>query len=153
MIIIEGNKGKYWVGILASIFLGMTFIVAAIGKLMEGTTAFDLFAFPEFVPPVIAEAIYISLPYIELLVGIPLILGIAVKFVASLSSLLIIGYTVSNILLIRLGIEDCASCFGVAGSLAPTTSLYFDGVLAILVIDTLLFYRGKFLNKRPWYWG
>ncbi len=153
MIIIEGNQAKYWVGILASIFLGMTFIVAAIGKLMEGTTTFDLFAFPPFVPPVLAEAIFTSLPYLELLVGIPLIIGIAVKFVASLSSLLIIGYAVSNILLINLGVEDCSTCFGVAGSLSPTTSLIFDGVLAILVIDTLLFYRGKYFNKRPWYWG
>jgi len=144
------EKRRYWLGGLAMILLGMTFIVAAMGKLVSGSTAFNLFAFPSFVPQVLAEAIYISLPYIEFVVGGLLILGIAVKFTVSLSALLIIGFAVSNILLINLGIEDCASCFGVMGSLAPTAALFLDGIMAALAMFVFFCYRGSFFNKTPW---
>ena len=144
------EKRRYWIGGIAMILLGMTFVVAATGKLMMGSMAFNLYAFPSFVPPALAEAIYISLPYVELIVGILLILGVAVKFAVSLSGLLIIGFTVSNILLINMGVEDCASCFGVAGSIAPTAALVFDGMMAVLVAVTLLCSRGSFFNMTPW---
>ena len=133
------------------ILLGMTFIVAGTGKLMSGSTAFSLYAFPAFVPPVMAEAIYSSLPYIELMVGSLLILGFAVKFAASISGLLVIGFAVSNILLINHGMAECASCFGVAGSLSPIASLFLDGIMAVLSVVVYLCCRGGFLNRAFWY--
>ena len=133
------------------ILLGMTFIVAGTGKLISGSTAFSLYAFPSFVPPALAEAIYLSLPYIELVAGTLLILGFAVKFAASLSVLLILGFAVSNILLINHGMAECASCFGVAGSLTPTASLFLDGMMAAMAIVVFLCHRGGFLNKTFWF--
>lgn len=142
---------RYWLGGMAMILLGMTFIVAAMGKLLAGSTAFSLFAFPSFVPESLGKAIYLSLPYIELVVGGLLVLGFAVKFAVSLSTLLIIGFAISNILLINLGVANCASCFGVAGSFTPTASLFLDGIMALLVMVILFCYRGNFFNRTPWF--
>lgn len=142
---------RYWLGGMAMILLGMTFIVAAMGKLMAGSTAFSLFAFPSFVPESLGKAIYISLPYLELMIGGLLVLGVAIKFAVSLSTLLIIGFAVSNILLINLGVSECASCFGIAGSLTPIASLFLDGFMTILVLVTLFCYRGSFFNRTPWF--
>jgi len=136
---------------MAMILRGKTFIVAAMGKILEGTKSFELLAYPSFIPQVIAEVIYISLPAIELGVGLLLVLGIIVKFAVSLSTLLIIGFAVSNILLINLGVSKCANCFGVAGSLTPIASLFMDGLMAILVMVILFCYRGSFFNKIPWF--
>jgi hypothetical protein len=127
------------------ILLGMTFIVAAAGKLMAGTSAFDLFAFPAFVPPALGKAIYYSLPYIELVVGGLLVIGLAVKFAAGISFLLIIGFITSNALLITQGAESCANCFGLAGSFTPTASLLLDGVMALMVAVVFVFFRGGWL--------
>jgi len=142
---------RYWFGGLAMILLGMTFIVAAIGKLLAGSTAFSLFAFPSFVPESLGKAIYISLPYLELIIGGLLVLGFAIKFAVSLSTLLIIGFATSNILLMNLGMGECANCFGAVGSFTPIASLFLDGIMAMLVIVILFCYRGSFFNRTPWF--
>lgn len=147
------EKRRYWVSGLAMIFLGMFFVVAATGKLLSRSTAFDLFAFPSFVSPAMAEAIYTSIPYIELVVGMLLILGVAVKFATSLSVFLILGFVTSNILLISQGIQKCANCFGVAGSFTPTASLVLDGIMAVLIVVIFLCHRGSFFSITPWLLG
>lgn len=145
------DKQRYWFSGLAMILLGMTFIVAATGKLMMGSASFDLFAFPSFVPQALAKAIYASLPYVELVIGGLLIIGIAVRLAVSLSALLIVGFVTSNILLINLGVSDCAGCFGVMGSFTPAATLFMDGIMAALAMVILLCYRGGFFNRIPWF--
>jgi len=145
------EKRRYGLGGLAMILLGVTFMVAATGKLMAESTAFDLFTLPVFVPPTMATSIYILLPYVELVVGGLLVLGVTIKFAISLSALLIISFAASNIYLISLGHEECASCFGVLGSLTPTVSLIIDGIMAAWVVFILLCYKGNFFNKIPWF--
>jgi len=144
------EKRRYWFAGLAMILLGTTFVVAATGKLMAGSKAFELLAFPPFLPPALAKAIYISLPYIELAIGSLLILGLAVRFAANISLSLIICFAISNIILINQGIMECAGCFGLAGSFTPVSSLILDGVMAVMAITILLCYRGKFFNRTPW---
>jgi len=68
-----------WLGIWARIFLGMVFIVAGAGKLLAGSQGFEPFVLPSFLPQALTESIYAGLPYIEILIGGLLILGIAMK--------------------------------------------------------------------------
>jgi len=154
VIIIPGNKGKYWIGILASLFLGVTFMVAGMGKWFAGVVEFELLAYPGFLPIPLAELLFISLVWVELIIGIVLVAGIAVKFVTSLSLSLIIGFFINNILLIVKGMggEPC-HCFGLGNRMSVITSLYLDGVMLALAITILVCFRDKFFNKRPWYWG
>lgn len=133
------------------IFLGMIFVVAGFGKLVSGVAAFDTNAFPSFLPVYITESIYVMLPYIEIGVGSLLIAGVLVKFAIILSSGLIIGFAITNILLIISGAEECASCFGLEGSFTPTATLVIDGIMALLVLAVLLCYRGSFFSIKPWF--
>jgi len=153
MIVVQGSKWKYWVGILASIFLGMTFIVAGISKFYAPVKEFELLNILDFLPATLVGTINILLMSAELALGIFLVAGIAVKFVACLSLPLIAGFITTNILMIVLGLEDCLDCFGEFGKLTAVQALYFDGVLVALVVVILFFYRGGYFKKRPWYWG
>jgi len=145
------EKSSYWLGGIAAMLLGIIFIVAATGKLMLGSTAFDLFALPSFVPVTLAKAIYMVIPYIELMVGSLLVTGVAVRFAINLSAILIICFAISNMIQIYLGVGECASCFGLLGSITPTIALIFDGIMAVLVMALSYCYRGKSFNLTPWF--
>lgn len=146
---------KYWIGTLALIFLGMIFTVAGVGKLLAGSKAFEPFVSPGFLPQSFVEVIYIGLPYLEIIIGLLLILGILVKFSTSLASLLIIGFIASNILTIYLGggAEPCGGCFGLLGGLTAISALAMDGIMAVMVAVILVCYRGNFFDISPWFLG
>ena len=141
-MIIENRFCKHWLGILAAIFLGVTFIVAGSSKLFTPVVESEI---PEF--------LLIILVIAELGVGIFLVACIFVKPVASLSLCLVTGFITSNILAKVFGQEECLSCFGGMGKLSTNQALYIDGVMVALVVTILCFYPGRFFNARPWYWG
>lgn len=142
---------RYWLSVLAIIFLGMIFTVAGVGKLLAGSKGFEPFGPLTFLPQSFVEAIGIGFPYIEIIIGGLLILGIAVKFAASLSALLIAGFIASNILAIYLGrgAEPCGGCFGVAGGLTAVSALIVDGIMAVMVAVIAICYRGDFFDISP----
>jgi len=150
MIIIQGSKAKYWLGIWASLFLGMTFIVAGMGKWFSGVVEFQLLTTQH----TLTEFLNTWLLPIELTIGIILVAGIFTKCAASFSLLLIAGFIINNILLISVGLggEPC-NCFGMGNTLSVIDSLFLDGVMVALAITILVLYPGRFFNKRPWYWG
>ena len=153
MIVIEGSKWKYWIGILSSLFLGMTFIVAGMGKWFAGVVEFELLAFPSFLPAPLATAFFTWLPRVELVIGIALVVGVAVKFATCLSLPLIAGFTINNFILFTRGLgNNPCGCFGMGNKMSVEGSLYLDSVMIACAIMILLYHRGKFFNKKPWFW-
>lgn len=142
---------RYWISVFAIIFLGVIFIVAGAGKLLAGSKGFEPFGPLTFLPQSFVEGIGIGFPYIEVIIGGLLILGIAVKFAASFSALLIVGFMASNILAIYLGhgAEPCGGCFGVAGGLSAVSALIIDGIMAAMVAVIAVCYQGSFFNISP----
>ena len=142
---------RYWIGTLAIIFLGVTFIVAGAGKLLAGSSSFEPFVLPVILSQSFGEVIYSGLPYLEIIAGSLLILGIAIRFAASLSALLIASFLASNVLQISLGAgtEPCSGCFGVAGGLTAISALAVDGIMAVMVMVIFVCYRGSFFNIYP----
>jgi len=120
----------------------MTLIVAAVGKISQGSTAFELQTFPAFIPPALSQVLWDALPGIELGVGVLLVIGLLSRYAAIGATMLIIGFITSNILLISNGVQKCASCFGAAGSFTPGASLVLDGIMLVLV-SVILFGNKK----------
>ncbi len=144
---------KYWIGVLAAIFLGVTFVVAGAGKLFAGSKGFEAFVIPSFLPQALFELIYSWVPYIEITIGGLLLLGIAIKFATCLSGVLIAGFIASNIFTIYIGAGavPCHGCFGVLGGLTATAALIMDGIMAVMVVAILVCYQGGFFNRTPWF--
>ncbi len=152
---------RYWVGVGASIILGLIFVASGLGKLLQQGETFRIFYTPDtaFLTPVLADTISACLPPIELIVGLLLIFGIATKLIAVFYSVLIAAFIANNSYLLSrgLGYEPC-ECFGIleivlGGKLSTTGALYLDiGMLALALI-ILFWYRSNFLNIYPWFSG
>lgn len=148
---------KYWVSLGASIILGLILFTAGLGK-QQTEALWFVATLPEAVlTPMLAHFVSLSLPWIEVIVGLLLILGIATKFAASISIVLIAAFMANNSWLIYHGLmyQPC-SCFGIFeriafAELSTMSVLYLDiGMLALALI-ILFWYPGKFWNIRPWF--
>jgi len=152
---------RYWIGIGASIILGLIFFISGLGKLLQQTETFRIFYTSpiSLLPPALANSISIWLPSIELLVGLLLASGILARLTASFSSALIAAFIFNNIWLLAhgLGQESCG-CFGIwetifLGELSTTGALYLDIIMLALAFITIFCYPGNFLTVRPWFMG
>lgn len=148
-----------WLGTGAGIVLGLIFIASGLGKLLGEAESFEnIFApFPGFLAPALAGAIFTWLPFIELIIGLLLIVGIAARLMAIFSAVLIAGFMASNGYRLSqgLGYEPCG-CLGIMEKiiqveLSTTGALYLDiGMLALALI-ILFCYPGSFFNTYPWF--
>ena len=98
------------------------------------------------------------LPWVEIGLGVLLIVGIVPRIAAALCLPLIAGFLASNSWAMSQGIEkfpSCAYCFGkweeLLGAMSPMQALGFDVVLFSLALVILLFHPSRFLNFRPWF--
>jgi len=144
---------RRWLGVCASIFLGITFVIAGGGKIFAQSGNIEPLLLPEFLPESLAQAISTSLPYVEFTVGVLLILGIAVRLITSLSALMVAGFVASNIMLINLGLaaEPCG-CFGgvLGGGVSVNISLILDVVMVAMVSIIFVYHPSRFSSIRPW---
>lgn len=149
------KRYRHWIGVWATMLLGLIFTAAGLGKLVYRPEAF-VFA-PDFLPPALIKAFLIWLPGVEIIIGVLLITGVAAKFVASFSLVLIAGFIANNSLLLKLGLGDePCDCFGMAETLAQERlsvigALYLDVVMLALVVVILFCYQRNFFNIYPWF--
>jgi len=86
------------------------------------------------------------LPYLEILLGALLVLGVFLRVSASLSGLLVLSFTIAKIAAFARGLAiDICPCFGPAVPLLSVYGLVIDFVLLALVLQLLL-HRGEFLS-------
>jgi len=150
---------RYWITVVAGIILGLIFVAAGVGKLL-GQSAFLLTVqfFPNINPGFVSFVIH-GLPWVEIVLGVCLIIGIATQLVTILSTMLIVVFVFYNSWMIWHGFknEPCA-CLGAfetlfQGKLSTATALYVDIGLLALVVLIYLSFKGKFFNLRPWFLG
>lgn len=152
-------RGRNWLAIGASISLGLIFVAAGLGKLPVPTESYAIFSIlPEpLLAPIFVKTVASLLPRIELILGLLFIVGIAAKFVASCSSVLIAIFIFHNFWMITggLGSEPC-NCFGEYGKvilaeISVLEALYLDAGMLVLVLIILFYYPGNFFAIRPWF--
>ena len=145
---------RQWLGVLASLFLGTIFVYAGVEKVFSQSKNLEPFLPQEFLPTFPFLSISAALPYVEIIIGALLIIGITVKLATAFSVVMIAGFMVSNIMLINLGLaaEPCG-CFGggMGGGISVGTSLMLDGIMAAMALTILLFHPDSFKSITPWY--
>jgi len=125
--------------------------VAGVGKVLAGTTGYDAFLFPSFLPETLSVTAYAALPYTEIIIGLLLVLGIGIKLATCVSAALIVCFITSNLYLLSIGVGTCGGCFGVAGGLTVYAALVIDGLMAIAATIIFVSHTGPYFNKIPWY--
>ena len=150
---------RYWISLGASILLALVFLTSGVGKLL-GQSAF-LLTLRSSLPlnPGLAGFIAGWLPWVEIIIGLCLLIGIVPQLAAGISILLSASFIFYNSWMISqgLGYKPC-SCLGVfdklfQGRLSTSSSLYIDIGLLVLALAIYFVYPGKFLNVRPWFLG
>ncbi len=149
---------RYWIAFGASILLALVFITSGVGKLM-GQSAFLLALSTYIISPDAAAWVTSWLPWVELVLGACLLVGIFPQIAAGISTLLIAAFIMHNGWMIANGFghEPCG-CLGVlerlfTGELSTMGSLYVDIALVILALAVYFCYPGRLLNTRPWFMG
>ena len=151
---------RYWLAIGSGIVLGLIFITSGVGKIIdpgEFLSVLANIAFYSFLPLELVVPVARWLPWLELVLGLSLIMGISAKFMASASSLLVIGFIFQNTWIIVHGLDlNGCGCLGafekqlqIIGS--SEIALYIDVGMLALVLIILFCYPGKFLTLRPWF--
>jgi uncharacterized membrane protein YphA (DoxX/SURF4 family) len=149
---------RYWIAFVASILLALVLITAGAGKLM-GQSSFLLSLSGSYI--ISEEAVILLsgwLPWVELVLGLCLLVGIFPQIVSGISTLLVAAFIMHNGWMIGQGFghEPCG-CLGVldrvfSGELSTVGSLYVDIVLIVLALAVYFGYPGGLLNTRPWFW-
>ena len=137
--------------------MGLVFTVAGLGKLLRPGETFQLFSFPDYLPAALSRVVFIWLPYLELIVGLLLIIGVATKLVTSFATVLIAGFIANNVWLLTQGLGDKpCGCFGMAERIAQARlsvlgSLYIDIIMLALVLVIFFYSQSRFFNVHSWF--
>jgi uncharacterized membrane protein YphA (DoxX/SURF4 family) len=142
MLLVAGIGKLPWLADILGEFPGQTeFVDALLGPLWTSTTAF-----------IISDI----LPWVEVILGLVLVLGIFPRIAAILCLPLIAGFMASNIWAISHG-ETFGSCgcFGVweklFGSMTPLQALGIDIVLLCFALIIILSHPAPFLSFQSWF--
>jgi uncharacterized membrane protein YphA (DoxX/SURF4 family) len=149
--------------VIPCVLLGLMLLVAGIGKIpwfsdlgtFPGQTEFLDVVFGSFWPTV---AFFITnvLPWIEVVLGLALVLGIFPRLAATLSLPLIAGFMTSNSWAISHGetFGNCG-CFGffekIFGNTTPLQSLGMDIALLLFALIIILYYPAPYLSFGLWF--
>ncbi len=141
----------------ASVLLAVVLVAAGAGKLM-GQSAFLLELSRVFVSTGLNSFVGHVLPWIEILLAVSLLVGIAPQLAGGLTSVLFAGFIFHNVWLIAhgLGYQPCG-CLGVmecitGGSLSTFGALYVDIVMFALALAVYFLVSGRVLDFTPWFW-
>lgn len=138
------------------ILLGLVLLVAGIGKL-PGQAEFADVLLGSFWTPTVATLISHVLPWVEVVLGAVLLLGVFPRLAATLSLPLMAGFMANNAWAISQGMEQFppCGCFGIFeelfGSLTPVQALSMDIVLVLFAVTVIVFHPARFFSFGSWF--
>jgi putative oxidoreductase len=110
--------GSQWLLLAARVYLGLVFVFASWHKIMApGTFALDVATY-QFLPLWATNGFALVLPWVELLAGVMLILGLRARAAALLALCMMVSFIVALIWALYLGLDMACGCFA---SQAATT--------------------------------
>jgi len=129
------------------IALGAVFIISGAGKLPELAAFVDQVEEANILPHALARVYGTALPYVEIVIGALLILGLLSRFAAGIGGLASLSFIVGNSTMLYRGLYGECGCFGSIASLQFSTreALIIDFVLLVLALQILI-HKGEFLS-------
>jgi uncharacterized membrane protein YphA (DoxX/SURF4 family) len=139
------NRFQPWLTLLARVVLGGTLLAAGalkVGNLQKSAMAVRAY---ELLPVSLANFIGYALPWIEIGVGLLLILGVATKTVAVIGAINMLVFIIAIAQAWARGLSIDCGCFGGGGSVDPEDTKY----LSEIIRDLGLFALGIYLYLYP----
>jgi uncharacterized membrane protein YphA (DoxX/SURF4 family) len=148
-------KAQPWLGLAARVILGG--VLFAAGYLKAGTPDKSQMAVRayEILPISIANLLGLVLPFVEIAIGVLLILGTLTKAMAALGGFTMVIFIIAISQAWARGLNIDCGCFGGGGAVAPGQTKYLQEILrdtglAFLAIYLIRYPVTKFsLDKKP----
>jgi len=124
---------------LVRFILGLVFLYASVGKILDPKSfAENLIAYRIFDSPQLLKYVAVTLPWAEWFCGIFLVLGVFVRSVSALTTLLLFVFLVGMISALWRGLEIHCGCFGSPQETIGAVSLLRDGFFFLVSLVVLL---------------
>lgn len=104
-----------WISLFVRVFIGGYFVVAAVPKIIEPLAFATSIMHYGLVPSWSINAIALILPWLELLAGVGLIVGIRTKLQAAMCGGMLVVFTLAVAYAVVLGLKINCGCFGESG--------------------------------------
>ncbi|MFC2038761.1 MauE/DoxX family redox-associated membrane protein [Chloroflexota bacterium] len=141
MEIKESTYTRY-ISLFIRLLVGSIFIVSSISKLPLQSKFIEVVQSYQLLPDLMATAYGFALPWVELLIGCYLFLGILIKPGAIVTILLGISFMVANISAIMGNEYYCPDCFGEIFPLTVFQAISID-IFIIIAAVFLILVTGK----------
>lgn len=126
-------KNQY-LAVFLRILVGLIFLFSGFTKLPMHSQFVGIVESYNILPHLMAMAYALALPWVELIIGSYLILGIQVRVSAVISLLMAVSFMVANVSLVIQGEAYCGGCFGDVFSPSVSQALIIDIVIIVAAI-------------------
>lgn len=134
------------IGLAARLILGIVLIVAGAAKVPNPELSRRAVQAYEILPYDLAGLVGVVLPYVEVLVGALLVIGLFTRFAAIVSTVLMVAFVIGISQAWARGLQIDCGCFGGGGALAVGEE---PSYVADLLRDAGLVVLGAWLIWRP----
>ena len=143
------KKYSPWIGLLARLILGGVLFAAGLLKYQHLDKSQMAVRAYELLPISVANFLGITLPFIEIAVGLLLVVGAATRIAATIGGLLMLIFIIGISQAWARGLSIDCGCFGGGGQVAPGATNYLpeilrDTALALLAIYLFRYPQSKF---------
>lgn len=138
-----------WIGLLSRLILGGVLLAAGLLKYQHLDKSQMAVRAYEMLPIALANLLGIVLPFLEIAVGVLLVIGAAVRISAIVGGVLMGAFMIGIAQAWARGLSIDCGCFGGGGQVEPGTANYLpellrDGGLALLAIYLFRYPQSKF---------
>ena len=142
-----------WLSLLGRLILGGVLFAAGFLKYEHLDKSRMAVRAYEILPISVANFLGISLPFLEIAIGILLILGAAIRIASVIGGALMVMFIIGISQAWARGLSIDCGCFGGGGQVAPGTASYLpeilrDAALAAIAIYLFRYPRSKFALDR-----
>jgi len=127
--------------VVLRLLIGIIFVFSGVTKLPMHSQFVTIVESYHILPQALATAYALALPWVELLAGSYLLLGVQIRPSSLVSLLLALSFLVANISSAVSGESFCGSCFGEAIILPILQALVLD--IAIIIATVYIYIVGR----------
>jgi putative oxidoreductase len=115
-------RGHGWLALAARLYLGGVFLAACWHKILDpGAFALDVATY-QFLPLPLINLFALVLPWVELVAGVLLVVGLRVRAAALLIALMMVAFLIALGHALHLGLDMSCGCFASSGAEADPIS-------------------------------
>ncbi|HWD80522.1 MAG TPA: MauE/DoxX family redox-associated membrane protein [Kribbella sp.] len=118
-----------WLSLVARLVLGAVMLVAGALKVADPETAAQAVRAYELLPSSLVEPVGWGLPFLEIAIGLLLVVGFGVRVSAAAAGVFMIVFIVAVASAWARGLSIDCGCFGGGGEVAPGQTKYLQEIL------------------------